>query len=136
MANRMINLRAGATGFGLACVTGLLAFLLPREMARELFAIAMTLIGAAYYGFAFSSSAGPGRVVEVVTASLFVVSAILGLWVSPWFIALGLFAHGGWDLLHHRESASLASIPGWYIPFCVIYDWLAGAILVIWIVRI
>ena len=135
MTGRMTNVRAGAAGVFPAALTGVLAYLLPREMARELFAVAMTLIGAAYYGFAFSAPAGKARIVEVIAASLFVASAILGLWASPWFIAAGLFAHGVWDLLHSNNRASLACIPGWYIPFCVVYDWLAGAILVIWIVQ-
>lgn len=104
-------------------------------MARELCAVAIPLIGAAYCGFAFSAPTGKAKIVEAVTASVFVASAILGLWVTPWFIAARLFAHGVWDLHHHYNRASLACIPGWYIPFCVVYDWLAGAILVIWIVQ-
>lgn len=43
----------------------------------------------------------------------------------------GYFAHGLWDLAHHRHGP-LADILGWWVPYCVIYDWLVGAFLVFW----
>jgi hypothetical protein len=37
-------------------------------------------------------------------------------------------AHGFWDLFHHRHGP-YADTPHWYIPFCVVYDWILGDVL-------
>lgn len=121
-----------SVGALLAVLTGILIFILPTPMARELLAIVMTLIGAAYFGFAFSQNDRGKAVVEVIVASSFVAVALLGLWVSMWFIVAGLFLHGVWDLLHHRPE--FAEIPSWYIPFCTWYDWAVSAVVALWLV--
>jgi hypothetical protein len=135
MNSTLFRGRAGGVGAVLAALSGALIFLLPHDMAREFLAIVMTLIGAAYFGFAFSQRDRRAAVIEVVVASAFVMIALLGLWVSVWFIVGGLFLHGVWDLMHHRHGG-LAAIPAWYIPFCVWYDWLAAAIVAVWMLRL
>lgn len=131
MQSRLRNRSPEVIGAILAVATGIVIFALPAFMARDLLAIVMTLIGAAYFGFAFSQSDRRKATVEVIVACFFVIVALLGLWVSMWFIVAGLFLHGIWDLLHHRPE--FAEIPGWYIPFCTWYDWIACLLVALWL---
>ena len=66
--------------------------------------------------------------------SLFVIAALLGVWISPWFIPAAFLAHGLWDYAHHnRANLRLVSIPQWYIPWCVIIDVIVGiGLIVLW----
>ena len=62
--------------------------------------------------------------VELVGQVAFAALAFLGLRRSPWFLALGLIAHGVlWDLWHHGRAHY---IPDWYSLACVIVDVGAG----------
>ncbi|HJU06366.1 MAG TPA: hypothetical protein VJ692_14560 [Nitrospiraceae bacterium] len=56
---------------------------------------------------------------------------LAGLQLNPLLIAGGYVAHGFWDLFHHRHGP-YADTPHWYIPFCVVYDWILGAFLLVW----
>ncbi|MTI22977.1 hypothetical protein E1176_18245 [Fulvivirga sp. RKSG066] len=115
-------------GLMLTVITITLSYFLPYEMVIELFAFAMVLIGSVYFGFAFKEDSRKIKIIELVSASGFVLTGILGLWINPWLIVAGLFMHGIWDLLHHNGKY-LTKIPAWYIPLCVIYDWMAGGYL-------
>ena len=119
--------KAIITGLLLAFLTYIFFYTLEDEKIIELLTVIMTLIGAAYYGFAFKEDNRSIVITEVVVSTLFIVTALLGLWFSIWFIFVGLVLHGFWDLIHHN-SKKLARIPSWYIPFCVVYDWVLAVI--------
>ena len=88
----------------------------------------LTLIAAVYVGFALQGASGVG--LELAAAAGFVVLALSGLWLSPWFIVVGLALHGVWDLLHHGNVKVVKTrIPQGYVPFCVSYNWLLALFL-------
>jgi chromate transport protein ChrA len=120
-------------GIGLMVLTVILVQFLTYHQVIELFAMAMVLIGSVYLGFGFKEKRIRFRNIEIASAVFFVIFALFGLWMSPWFIVAGLLLHGFWDLLHHQES-NMTKIPEWYIPLCIIYDWAAAGYLTYFII--
>ena len=114
--------RGAAIGLGLALATATILALLPHAWARGATANLLTLIAAIYVGFSLASGGRLGLVKQAAGCAFFVVLALLGLWVSWWFLVAGLALHGGWDWLHHGERGK-ETVPGWYVPFCAVYDW-------------
>ena len=115
-------------GVALFAVTIIIVQFLDYHQSIEFFSLIMAVIGSIYVGFALKEHNLRNRVIEIVSAMLFIVAALAGLWVSPWFIVAALILHGFWDLLHHNKS-KLTKIPEWYIPLCCVYDWAAGGYL-------
>ena len=93
-------------------------------------AVTLAVIAGAYIGFAATDGSVNALVVELGGTTLFGGAALLGVLVTPPTIPLGLLAHAGWDFLHHNAKFG-ASIPKWYIPFCVIVDVAAGGALLV-----
>jgi len=63
--------------------------------------------------------------VEVLGTIIFVALAVLGLKGSPWFLAVGIVAHGlAWDTWHYRNSTYM---PDWYASACLAVDLAFGA---------
>jgi hypothetical protein len=85
------------------------------------FLVGMPLVYVSRYLFAST-----GRManywfwVEVLGTIIFVALAVLGLKRSPWFLAIGIVAHGlAWDIWHYRNSTY---IPDWYATACLAVD--------------
>jgi hypothetical protein len=90
------------------------------------FLVGMPLVYVSRYLFAST-----GRManywfwVEVLGTIIFVALAVLGLKRSPWFLAVGIAAHGlAWDTWHYRNSTY---IPDWYATACLAVDLAFGA---------
>lgn len=98
----------------------LFSVVLSNTRVLEFHAALLTLIASVYIGFALQGGQPHEVRLEVATAAAFVALALIGLWLSPWFIVFGLALHGFWDFLHH--SVIHTPIPRWYIPLCMIYD--------------
>jgi hypothetical protein len=119
---------AGVAGGGL---TALIAWssVIPDPLAFH--SVALAVIGAIYVGFAFSDGRLGIVILELAVGTGFVVLALLGLWLAPVFIAVGLVLHGVWDLAH-RPRGIKTKLPAWYPPFCAAYDFVfAGVFLVL-----
>ena len=98
----------------------------PRALKAELmllaaFLLAMPFVYAARYLFVMNAAIQWKWLgLESVGIPLFAVPALRGLKRSPWFLALGIAAHGlGWDMWHYKNSAY---IPNWYSAFCFLLD--------------
>lgn len=62
---------------------------------------------------------------ELLGVVVFAAPAVLGLKRSPWFLAIGIPAHGlAWDSWHYHNSSY---IPDWYAILCLIVDVAYGA---------
>jgi len=62
---------------------------------------------------------------EVAGIPIFAALALLGVKISPWFLVIGIVAHGvGWDSWHYRNSPY---IPDWYSTGCLLVDITLGA---------
>jgi hypothetical protein len=122
------GLIAGVVG---GAVTAWIAWssLIPDALAFH--SVALTLIASIYMGFAFMDGRVPIVILELSVAAGFVVLALLGLWVAPAFLAVGLILHGFWDLAHQPRLVK-TKIPSWYPPFCAAYDFVfAGVFLLL-----
>ena len=130
-----------ATAITVGIATLIPHLFLPPALSLALAAIVMGMVAGVYFGFAVmllamrlaSSSVSPFAV-EFNVSLLFIVAALLGVWVSPWFIPAAFLAHGLWDFAHHNSvNSRLVSIPQWYIPWCVVIDVILGiGFIVLW----
>ena len=119
------NIKPVATGLVLALVTLGFASLLPAAMAFDFFTVLLAIIAAIYVGFAIADGRSTIKWAEISTAVLFIIMALLGLWVSPWILIAGYLAHGLWDWLHHARHIQ-TEVQAWYPPFCAVYDIVVG----------
>ena len=109
------------SGIGLAAVTCFVLTLLPTDYARDLTAILLVLTASIYLGFSLASQGRLKFGKQAAGSILFIVIALLGLWVNWWFLAAGLVLHSVWDYIHHGDRGR-GIVPGWYIPLCAGYD--------------
>ena len=56
-------------------------------------------------------------------------ASVLGLIVSPLWLAAGYFLHGAWDVLHHVKRVTTPIVP-WFPPLCAVFDLVVGAFIV------
>ncbi len=126
-----------AQGLGLAAVaaaaTIIMTLSLSDERQIELLALILAAIAAVYVGAALVQQ---NRTVLGVEASLAIIIAgliVLGLWVSPYWLAAGYFGHALWDTAHHLPRQSLPGVvlPRWYAPTCMLYDWSIGILVLV-----
>ena len=81
----------------------------------------LVVMAIIYVGFALYGGPRKNIALEIGVASIFVVLALLGQWVFPAAIGIGLVLHGIWDILHNPRMVE-TSVPRWYPPACAIYD--------------
>ena len=108
-------------GLILAVATCVVLVFLPVEWARDFTAILLTLIAAIYIGFSIGSNGRLPLFKQIFGCTFFIAMALLGLWASWWFLAIGLALHGFWDYLHHGKHGR-GIVPKWYVPLCAVYD--------------
>jgi rhodanese-related sulfurtransferase len=77
----------------------------------EFFTVVLAIIAAIYVGFAVTDGRTRVLLIEVTGALVFAALALLGLWLDPWFLVLGLGGHAVWDWVHHsgRHGAAPSS---------------------------
>lgn len=104
--------------------------LLEQAGSLALAAVTLALIGGAYIGFGAADGRQSVFWTELAVALIFGAAAIVGLLWHWAALPLGLALHALWDLAHH-DARRLAGVPRWYIPFCVVFDLMAAAFLVL-----
>lgn len=126
-----VRSRPLAAGGGLAVATIALSEALPPSLSSDLHAMILVAIAAAYVGFASADGGRRAMATEVAGIAFFCGLAVVGLWVWPPLLIVGYVGHAAWDTLHHPSGKFGAEIVGWYVPFCVVYDLLIAAYLVV-----
>jgi hypothetical protein len=123
-----------ATGIAVGTISLLPHFLLSPEMSLAFAAILLGVVAGIYFGFAVVQGSNLQQQIEFNVAFLFVIAALLGVGLSPWFLPAAYLAHGLWDFAHHnRVNLRLVSIPQWYISWCVVIDVIIGlGLIAIW----
>jgi hypothetical protein len=98
------------------------------ERQIELLALILAVIASVYVGVALAQESPAALGIEIAFALAIGALVVLGLWASPYWLAAGYFAHGVWDLAHHRATPALpgVALPRWYAPSCLVYDWVIG----------
>jgi hypothetical protein len=61
----------------------------------------LIVIAAYYLLFAVMADSGRTLLIEIVVASGFLLSAIIGYKRSLWLVAIALVGHGVFDIVHH-----------------------------------
>lgn len=107
------------------------ALFLPKPMALEFLSIVLGGIAFVYFGFVLMDGRVREMLFEFGNITLTLTFAFLGLWIAPYWLAAGYFIHGIWDAIHHLGGVQ-TKIPRWYIPFCLLYDWLVAGFIIIW----
>ena len=115
-------------GTVLAGVTYGVAALLPEDVRLPVHAVLLAGIAAIYVGFAIADGRTRFLVIQVAGVAGFGALAVAGLSGHPEWLAGGYVLHGVWDLFHHRSDIPGRQAP-WYIPLCLVYDWIVGAYL-------
>jgi hypothetical protein len=123
-----------ATAVAIGIATLIPHLFLSPALSLALAAIVMGMVAGVYFGFAVVRGNNFQQQIEFNVTLLFLVAALLGVWVSPWFIPAAFLAHGLWDFAHHNSvNSRLVSIPQWYIPWCVVIDVILGVgLIVLW----
>jgi hypothetical protein len=129
-SRRWLNVKEISAGVILSAILIIAGELLGPSFRFDFFALVLSIIAAIYIGFALSDGRRRYIVLESANAVAYGVLALLGMWASPWYLVAGYIAHGGWDLVHHNRGIR-TRIVRWYVPFCVVIDWLVGAYIAI-----
>jgi hypothetical protein len=87
-------------------------------------AVDLGIVAGIYIGFVLADGSPRSIIVETAWASATAGAALLGLLVSPIWLAVGFFAHGTWDVIHHAPVKVIRTrgVPNWYAPACLLYD--------------
>jgi len=93
------------------------------------YALELALIASVYIGFAVADGRATVIAVESSIAATFLVVAAAAVTGSPWFLVVGLTAHGLKDFWQHRSH--YVANTRWWPPFCLVVDWVAAAIIAI-----
>jgi hypothetical protein len=116
------------------------AFLLSRFardiIGRSVLVIFLVIAAGAYFGFATTGRELVGTdqtwiLVELIQAVVFGAIALLGLRVSPYWIAAGWAFHPFWDVLLHYVGPGHTFTPWTYAIACVSFDWLVAIYIVV-----
>lgn len=117
-------------GLALFVLTLPVHLLVEKNSSLVLAAITLALIGGAYIGFGAADGRRSVFWSELAVALVFGATAVAGLLWHWAALPLGLALHALWDLAHHN-ARRLARVPRWYIPFCIVFDLMAAAFLVL-----
>lgn len=120
--------------WGLICagMTIVVHLFFGRDVSILAAAILLAMIASIYVGFAIIDGRSSAIAIEATGALAFALAALGGVLVTPWFLVAALAGHALWDMLHHRPGR-LAATPGWYVPYCAVYDLIAAlGLAVLW----
>ena len=124
--------RGGVVSAGLlAVLTAPIHLFLPTDVSELLAALVLSGIAGIYVGFAVSAGHRTAIVLQSCACLAFIGAAAAAYLHAPLAIPALYVLHGLWDIAHHRTSLPM---PGWYVPFCLVYDVLAALVLwAIWL---
>jgi len=130
----MVGKNPSRVGAILALGTLPLHVIVSQSVSIQVAAIVLTLVAGIYVGFAVHDGRSVILAAESLVALAFASAALAGLIMTHWAIPVAYMLHGFWDLAHHRRITT--SMPGWYVPFCAVFDWVfAAGLTAIWILR-
>lgn len=126
------HLREIMVGSLLAAVFILIAHLLPDAQTHEFLSMVLVGIATAYIGFAVADGRRKTFIIEIAGVIGFCICTAIGLWLAPVALVIGYFGHGIWDVVHHPHGIQ-THVTRWYIPFCLVFDWVIGAYVIYWL---
>jgi hypothetical protein len=121
-------------GIGVAGLVAIMASLIGFDKDRAFYPVLLIVIASYYMLFAAISNSVPALIAESILMAAFAAIAIVGFYRSPWFIVVGLAAHGAYDLAHPQVMKN-SGVPSWWPGFCLGFD-LAAAIYLAFLLRL
>lgn len=115
-------------GLFLALAVGVLAAASGLDRERAFYSTVLIVVGSYYVLFAAMAGSGHVLGLETALSLAFVATALIGFRKNLWIVALGLAAHGLFDL-GHGHVVDNPGVPRWWPDFCMAYDLAAAAIL-------
>ncbi|VVB55969.1 Uncharacterised protein [uncultured archaeon] len=123
-------------GIILVAVTIAISLALPKANALQYLTVLLMGIATVYLGFTFSNT---GRkqdiIIEMANITMYIVLVLLSIGITPYFLVAGYFWHGVWDIIHHKKvNLVQTKVPEWYIYGCILYDWVIGIFILVWMI--
>lgn len=124
--------RRGWTWYVLIGVIGLYSLLRLQERVEPVVVLLAVSLAAVLWGTACGRLVQPSFLLQVAGLVVFGALAVAGLMAAPelgrYLVAAGWFAHGFWDLAHHRADAGVARSGA---EWCAVVDVVIAAQLVV-----
>ncbi len=119
--------------FGLVFALLTISFLLmfPKQKTLELLVVILTIIASIYLGFALSDGRRREIIIEISAMIFFLALAVMGMWISPYFLIAGYLLHGLWDIIHNPGIIQ-TEVVEWYKVLCMVYDWIMAVFILVW----
>lgn len=93
-----------------------------RRREPRVFAVGLVVAALIYVGFAVVALEWGWLLVEAAGLVAYTAFAVLGLRLSPWWLALGWAAHPAWDVFLHLTGPAPGIAPAWYAVACISFD--------------
>ena len=116
-------MNATLIGLSSSLITILIFTLLKRIDKNIIYGLILMGIGFLYIGYTWTNI--PTAIISGIQALFFMSLAYLGIKKSYWFLVVGFFLHGVWDLLYPL-FANPALLPPDYDYFCLTYDFIVA----------
>ncbi len=95
--------------------------------------LSLVFCASVYLGALLAGPQGrPVQAAELAVGAAVFGCAVLGLAVSPVWLAVGYAAHGGWDWLHHARVVPSA-VARWFPPACAGFDLVVAVFVLGWL---
>lgn len=121
-------------GAGLGILVPVFAALVGLDRDRAFYPTVLIVIASYYLLFAAMGGSVQTASVEVIGMSAFLAVAVAGFKFSPWWIVLGLFAHGVFDYTRGTFIDN-AGVPLWWPGFCLSIDVVLSVFLGVLLIR-
>ncbi len=107
--------------FGIAALGKFTRF----DQDRSFYSTVLIIIASYYVLFAVIGGSGHALAWELVIAIAFSIVAIIGAFVLPMLVGVGIIAHGLFDFVHHIFIDN-SGVPTWWPLFCGSIDVMLG----------
>lgn len=97
----------------------------PVTERTDVYSTTLVVVSFIYVAFAMAAMEDTWLVVEIGGVLLFAGVAFLGRRRSPWWLAVGWFAHIVWDVALHI-ALDVHFVPLWYPVACIGFDLVVG----------
>ncbi len=129
-----MTLEALPLSHGILLAGGTIAITLVSRLAESRAAAPVALIAIASFYVVFAVEAQSATWVVTLTASLFVLMALLAYRTSLWFAVVGLALHAAYDLFSPQFDVASPE-PEWWPMFCLAYDAVLAIAFAWWILN-
>ncbi|MFK8186044.1 MAG: DUF6010 family protein [Phormidesmis sp.] len=92
------------------------------DMEQSVLAAGLIIAATAYLMMASFTGSPAWLALEGAGLMIYGLAAILGIFVSPWWLAAGWLAHPVWDIAFHWLGAGALFVPSAYVIICLSFD--------------